>query len=93
MTPEFDEIETLLRRDNSSTVVARGAMLRAFNKEHGPPRTTSCSYGLLRSEYFDPEGCSAHKGLRPSISDIDGRRYIYETIEWIINKVGEMSPF
>jgi hypothetical protein len=68
-------------------VVARGAVLRAFNKDHGPDRITSCSYGFLRSEPYEPEEFAAHKNTRCIIDKADGEKYIDGTINWLIQKV------
>jgi hypothetical protein len=70
-----------------STAVARGAVLRAFNKEQGPLRNTSCSYGFLRTEPYEPEEFAAHKNARCIIDKTDGEKYIDGTIKWLIQKV------
>jgi hypothetical protein len=70
-----------------TTAVARGAVLRAFNKNHGPTRITSCSYGFLRTEPYAPDEHPAHKNARFVIDKADGERYINHTIDWLIQKV------
>ena len=69
----------------SVTAVASGAVLRALNKEQGPSRQARSSYGILRSELFNKE--VHHKDLKPVWDDVDGMRYIKNTIDWILKKV------
>ena len=70
-----------------STVVARGAVLRAFNKDNGPQRTIQCSYGFLRTETYEPNEIPAHAEAKPRIDKADGERIIDGTIDWFIQKV------
>ncbi|KAH8900614.1 hypothetical protein GQ53DRAFT_633221 [Thozetella sp. PMI_491] len=79
----------LLCPENTTNAVATGAILRAFNKEHGPSRHARSSYGILRTEYFKdwPE----HKGLKPTYDEHDGLPYITNTIDWFF-KLGQEVP-
>lgn len=70
-----------------STAVVRGVVFRAHNKDYGPRRITSCSYGFLICEPYDPELIPAHRGARPKICDVDGIEWIDDTIAWLIVKV------
>lgn len=74
-----------------STAVARGAVLRAFNKDHSPQRISQCSYGFLRTEPYEPDVVAAHKKVRCKIDQTDGERYVDGTIDWLIQKVSAES--
>ncbi|KAF2443313.1 hypothetical protein P171DRAFT_444756 [Karstenula rhodostoma CBS 690.94] len=67
-----------------STAVARGAVLRALNKRHGPTRVSQCSYGFLMSEPYQPEIYEEHMICNARINKADGQRYVDETIRWVI---------
>ncbi|KAF2103570.1 hypothetical protein NA57DRAFT_72548 [Rhizodiscina lignyota] len=49
--------------DQSAVAVARGGVMRAFNKEKGPKRKLRLSYGILRHESYDKE-YAGHKWRR-----------------------------
>lgn len=72
------------------SAVARGAVLRALNKEDGPRRFTRISYGIIRSNLYDPD-LPEHQGLRGRIWAVDGQLYIEKCIHWQILVVG--CPF
>jgi hypothetical protein len=72
-------------------MVARGAVLRALNKEDGPDRITSCSYGFLRTEPWEPDVYPEHEKVRCHIDKADGEKYVDNTICWLINKVGSIA--
>jgi hypothetical protein len=74
-----------------STVVARGAVLRALNKDSGPRRITDCSYGFLRTEPWEPDQIPAHSKVKCHIDKADGEKYVDNTIDWLIVKVCMMS--
>ena len=61
--------------------------MRVFNKELGPRRIVQSSYGILRTEPFEPEVWEAHRGTRCVIDKADGERYVDGTIDWLIEKV------
>jgi hypothetical protein len=67
-----------------STAVARGAVLRALNKNHGPKRITQCSYGLLLTESYEPGLIAAHRTTVCRINKADGEKYVDGTIRWVI---------
>ncbi|ORY16547.1 Hsp70 family protein-like protein [Clohesyomyces aquaticus] len=88
----FEEGEiTLLTASSPSTAVARGAVLRALNKEHGPARKSQCSYGFLRTEPYEPENYPAHAKTRCKIEPTDGMKYVDNAIHWLI-KTGDDIP-
>ncbi|KAJ3547134.1 hypothetical protein NM208_g1670 [Fusarium decemcellulare] len=69
--------------------VAKGAVLRALDKENGPDRLTKSSYGILRHEpYMDhPE----HRGQTPYTNPQNGEKYVLNTINWIIHRDTRMD--
>ncbi|PMD30615.1 hypothetical protein L207DRAFT_549324 [Hyaloscypha variabilis F] len=79
------EISLLIPR-TASTAVARGAVLQALNKDHNSLRITSCSYGFLQTEPYEPEEFAAHRNTRCIIDKADGEKYIDGTINWLIQK-------
>lgn len=89
----FDDCLTL----GSGTAVASGAVLRALNKENGPKRHVLSSYGLLRTEPYEPEVWDrypevrdAHRSSRPTYNPHEGLRYIKDTLHWVVKKVREL---
>lgn len=68
-------------------MVVKGAVLRALNKANGPARFSSCSYGFLIDELYQPDKIDAHKNVRPRKNETDGKRYINNSIFWLIQKV------
>ncbi len=68
------------------SAVARGAVLRALNKEGGPERITRSSYGVLQSERYNAED-PKHRKFRVSRDPADGELYVMNTIHWVLNKV------
>jgi len=85
----FLEINAYSQRSRAhrSTVVARGAALRAFDKNHGPDRITSCSYGFLITEHYDPIKYEEHREVECIVDEVNGEKYIENTIRWLIKKV------
>jgi hypothetical protein len=77
---------------NSTTAVARGAVLRALNKDNGPDRITGCSYGFLLQEHHRPDLYEAHRGVRPRWDHVDNEKYVRNTILWLIKTVCICSP-
>jgi hypothetical protein len=76
---------------SAGIIVAKGAVLRALNKDHGPSRFVRSSFGLLRH-------IPAIKGAEPSEEERelftrkpepgrDGSRYFMDCIEWFIHEV------
>lgn len=74
-----------------NTAVSHGAVLRAANKIDGPERIVRSSYGILRTEPYEPLILPAHSKAYPWTDPIDGNKYIKNAIDWIINK-GELLP-
>ena len=76
-------------RDCRETAVSLGAVRRALNKEGGPKRISRSSYGFLRAEEYDKENTPAHTGIRPRIDNVDGKKYVRNTILWLMKVVSE----
>ncbi|KAH6842480.1 hypothetical protein B0I37DRAFT_382023 [Chaetomium sp. MPI-CAGE-AT-0009] len=83
-------VPTLLHPPHTATAVARGAVLRAFNKERGPRRYARSSYGILRSEIWGefPEHDEAKRAYDPH----DGQAYAFNTIDWVLKLGQEVEP-
>ncbi|KAL2137237.1 hypothetical protein VTI74DRAFT_6448 [Chaetomium olivicolor] len=83
-------VPTLLHPPKTATAVARGAVLRAFNKEQGPRRYAKSSYGILRTEIWDefPE----HREAKKSYDRHDGLPYAVDTIDWVLKLGQEVEP-
>jgi hypothetical protein len=81
---------------NGAVGVAKGALMRAQNKENGPKRIPCQSIGVLHHVRDDrnnlnesptyPLPVLKQKGW--SISDLSGEEYLMNTIEWLIKVVG-----
>ncbi|KIM99548.1 hypothetical protein OIDMADRAFT_19679 [Oidiodendron maius Zn] len=71
------------------TAIAHGAVLRAMNKEKGPKRIAQCSYGFLRTEPY--REWDEHKGVKPFIDELDGEKYVRDTIDWLVKKDAEVE--
>ncbi|QVM13099.1 hypothetical protein D8B26_007715 [Coccidioides posadasii str. Silveira] len=75
--------------------VASGAVLWAMkNNEDDLEREIYCSYGLLRTEPYDPEFYPAHKSQsrRKRRDKYDNEFYIKNTIYWFFNKGKVIKP-
>lgn len=70
--------------DDSETAVSLGAVLRTLEKGDGPERISKSSYGFLRTEPHEPEICHAHTEQRPTTDKLDGKKYIRNTIDWLV---------
>ncbi|KAK4240612.1 hypothetical protein C8A03DRAFT_13115 [Achaetomium macrosporum] len=83
-------VPTLLHPPKTATAVARGAVLRAFNKERGPRRYAKSSYGILRTEIWEefPE----HREAKKSYDRHDGLPYAVDTIDWVLKLGQEVEP-
>jgi hypothetical protein len=53
----------------------------------GPERRIRSSYGILRSEPYQPNRWQAHENAFPWHDPLDGDKYIKNTIDWVVNKV------
>ncbi|MCJ1246533.1 hypothetical protein MMC30_003741 [Trapelia coarctata] len=83
----------LIDPNSPETAVASGAILRALNKENGPARVMLSSYGFLRTEPYEPEVVPAHREIkRPWHDPLDGRKYVKNTIDWLVKKGEEIPP-
>ncbi|KAF4463869.1 hypothetical protein FALBO_9306 [Fusarium albosuccineum] len=82
-------IPSQTNKEAAVNAVAKGAVLRALDKENGPDRLTKSSYGILRHErYMDrPE----HRGQRPVPNSLDGEKYVTDLIDWIIHRDTRMD--
>jgi len=85
------------RRGRSAvTAVAKGAVLRALNKENGPVPVAKSSIGFLVQEpwgKYKAHRCGKHDGQKicehtPEEDPIDGERYVH-AIDWFIQEVIE----
>ncbi|KAK8071232.1 hypothetical protein PG997_011435 [Apiospora hydei] len=82
---------------NHGTTVSNGAVLRAFNKEHGPQRFARSSYGLLRhlpKDVYDSKHQKRNHqdtNERTQPAPCTGEPYVRITIEWFIKK-NDMIP-
>ncbi|KAK8024394.1 hypothetical protein PG993_012460 [Apiospora rasikravindrae] len=80
---------------NHGTTVSSGAVLRAFNKAHGPQRFARSSYGLLRHLPKDVYDAKHQKrnhedaNERTHPAPCTGEPYVRNTIEWFIKKLTE----
>jgi hypothetical protein len=83
-----------------ATGVAKGAILRACDKENGPARMPRLSYGFLRHlEYQNekwlakkfPAIAAAMKHGERTLDKIDGKYWVNDTIQWIIKSVCKLS--
>jgi hypothetical protein len=86
----------------SATGLAKGAILRACDKENGPARRPWLSYGVLRHlEYQNEKGfaeeypalAAALKEGKRKYSNTDGKYWVEDTIQWIIKAVCQPSQF
>ncbi|KAK4120042.1 hypothetical protein N657DRAFT_580665 [Parathielavia appendiculata] len=75
---------------SSVTAVARGAVLRALNKERGPRGYARSSYGILRTEIWKefPE----HEEAKIAYDPHDGQPYAFNTIDWVLKLGQEVEP-
>lgn len=68
------------------TSFSHGAVFRAMNKEHGPIRKLQSNFGFLQIEEYDPKNIGHRAGIATH-NPIDGKRYIYSVLDWVIKKV------
>jgi hypothetical protein len=84
---QFNLSLTFVLHCQSTTGVAHGAVLRAANKVDGPERRVRSSYGIYWTELYEPTVWKAHEKVNPWHDPVDGKKYLKNTIDWIINKV------
>jgi hypothetical protein len=77
--------------DESETAVSLGAVLRTLEKGDGPERISKSSYGFLRTEPHEPEICRAHTEQRPTTDKLDGKKYIRNTIDWLVKVASDLT--
>ena len=82
-------IDLVIPHRHETSCIARGAVLRALNKQNGPQRHLQTSFGFLRTELHDPLRVAAHKGIRPTSDKVDGFDSIEGTIYWVLQKVSK----
>jgi hypothetical protein len=70
----------------SVSAVASGAVARALNKDNGPKRYCQCSYGILRSEPYEPKVFPAHLHAKSKENKLDGDHYV-TVINYFMTKV------
>jgi hypothetical protein len=75
--------------------VASGAVLRALNKDHGPGRVMTSSFGIVQKVPYEPDERQEHKHL-PLTSikpdKYDGEWYVEGSVVWIFQKVCHLPP-
>lgn len=80
-------------KSRSAAGVAKGALMRAMNKDHGPKRVPIQSIGILHHVSDDPSKYPPEvlrqKGWEEN--ELTGESYIMNTIQWLI-KVVRLSP-
>lgn len=81
------------RLADPETDVMCGAILRAWDKEHGPDRITQLSYGFEVTEEHEPDVHEAHKKLRGKPDKLDGRSYVHGTLDWVVLKGKEVPNY
>ncbi|PMD44863.1 hypothetical protein L207DRAFT_240865 [Hyaloscypha variabilis F] len=86
-----DKINMTIPQTGAETSVSSGALLRSLNKKGGPRRITRSSYGFLYTEEWEPDVYPAHRGIQPFSDPFDDRKYLKNTILWLIKK-GEEIP-
>ena len=82
-------IDLVTPQEGETSSVARGAVLRALNKQDGPQRYLQTSFGFLRTELHDPVHVAAHQGIKPTSDRVDGFDSIEDTIYWVLQKVSQ----
>jgi hypothetical protein len=83
--------ETFSKRD-MATAVSHGAVFRALNKDDGPTRKIQSNFGFLQIEQYS-KTLPAHQAAVPTYNDTDGKRYIYDVLDWVIKKVLDVALF
>ncbi|KAJ5709840.1 hypothetical protein N7493_009432 [Penicillium malachiteum] len=74
------------------TTVSRGTVHRALDKSNGPSRHTIANIGILQSEPYDPKKFLSHREAPPDRNSLNKKRYVYDTVQWIIKK-GQLADF
>ncbi|KAB8225612.1 hypothetical protein BDV33DRAFT_187395 [Aspergillus novoparasiticus] len=82
---ELDILETEGKSD-MATAVSHGAVFRALNKEYGPKRKIQSNFGFLQIEPYDKKLPAHQVPEAPTHNTIDGKRYIYDVLDWVIKK-------
>jgi hypothetical protein len=70
--------------------MARGAILRAFDKEDGLERVSLSSYGFRLQDEYNPEAIPEHRKVKPKVDSNDGVQYV-DVIDWVIKKVRQFE--
>ncbi|KAK8073495.1 HSP70 family protein [Apiospora phragmitis] len=85
-------IQLIAPKMDFATTVSSEAILRAFNKEHGPQRFARSSYDILRHLPKDVYNSKHEKrgpndaNARAQRAPCTGEPYVRDTIEWFIKK-------
>ncbi|KAL4944075.1 hypothetical protein BDV06DRAFT_233909 [Aspergillus oleicola] len=83
---EFNNLENIspIKLDTASTV-SHGAVFRALNKADGPKRIIQSNFGFYQIEEYSPK-VPAHRGICPTQNEVDGKKYVYNVLDWVIKK-------
>jgi hypothetical protein len=79
-------------REFPTSAVARGAVLRALNKQDGPNRISRSSFGFLRHEQYTAYPEHKEAGVVPTRDSVDHYPNVKDTIYWVIQAVSETEP-
>ena len=74
-----------------TSAVARGAVLRALNKEDGPRRVCRSSFGFLRQEEYDAFPEHKEAGVKPKKDSVDRCPQVNDTIYWVLEAVSKVQ--
>jgi hypothetical protein len=80
----FKAAKFMLPQIHSSLTIARGAVLRALEKTHGPTRFVRASCGILRHQPSNP-------GVAGAVRGKDGGYYLFNCLDWFIEKASPTS--
>ncbi|KAF1950462.1 hypothetical protein CC80DRAFT_554219 [Byssothecium circinans] len=100
---EVNEKKTTLSPQpiDASTAIAKGAVLRSLNKDHGPTRFTRSSFAILYHREISHTACTrGNLKAYPDAEEIfplvrpglDGRMFLMDSLKWFIQKDEELQP-
>lgn len=85
-------IATIWPKEFPTSAVARGAVLRALNKQDGPNRISRSSFGFLHHEQYKTFPEHEEAGVKPTKDSVDHYDSVNDTIRWVIQAVCETYP-
>ncbi|KAF2704593.1 hypothetical protein K504DRAFT_449582 [Pleomassaria siparia CBS 279.74] len=86
-------IQLIIPQRLAAPAVAKGALVRSADKENGPNRIPDLGIAVLRHIPYQtgsrfrkqyPELDQALQAGEPTISELDGKKYVADTLHWII---------